>query len=247
MIRMQCLDRVRSTTRMVDRPTFQGGVTDLIGTTLETSDEAQAFLIEQAPNSILPVHFHFQQQFQLFVGGSGTIGKTPIAPLTLHYATPHSGYGPLTAKEDGIAYLTVRPLSDTGAWFLPDSRSELRTDLNKFQRHTAPQSLVTDAQLKQLTELTLETLLAPEDNGLAAWLMRLPPGASAQAPAATARHEGRFYVVTKGALRQNGDTLPALGTIHVPSGETIELTADADGAEVVVLQFPYNAQFVAQT
>lgn len=243
MLQMQCLDRVRQNQRTVDKPTFKGTVTDLIGSSLVTTNEPQAFLVEQTANWVLPVHFHREQQFQLFVGGSGLIGKSNLAPLTVHYASPHSGYGPLTSKEEGLAYLTLRPLSDTGAWYLPESRPELRTDIKKLQRHAAPETYVTDDELRQLRHIHEETLLQPDDTGLAAWLMRLPPNTNATPPVATANNEGRYYVVTKGQLHCENAVLPSLATLYAPTDKSPALTAGTDGAEVFILQFPYNSQF----
>ena len=245
MLKAQTLDNVRASGRTVDKPTFRGTVTDLIGSSLVTTKEPQAFLVEQSADWVLPVHFHREQQFQLFVGGSGLIGKTEIAPLTVHYASPHSGYGPLTSRADGIAYLTLRPLSDTGAYYLPESRPELRTDIKKVQKHAAPKSYVTEQELQQLTQAYVETLLQPDDTGLAAWLMRVPPNATATAPESVGNSEGRYYVVTKGTLQHNGTVLNALATLYSADTTPQALTAGGNGAEVIVLQFPYNAQFEA--
>src|SRR5678816_3651970 len=66
------------------------------------------FLVEQAPNVSLRTHFHRQNQFQIFVRGSGTIGRHPLGPLMVHYAGAYSGYGPLVAGPEGLAYFTLR-------------------------------------------------------------------------------------------------------------------------------------------
>ena len=51
-------------------------------------------LIEQPPHSVLVPHFHRQNQFQLFVEGSGSIGPSALSPLSIHYAGAYTGYGP---------------------------------------------------------------------------------------------------------------------------------------------------------
>ena len=44
------------------------------------------FLAEQPPDCEPLPHFHRQNQFQLFVEGSGLIGKEQIRPMTIHSA-----------------------------------------------------------------------------------------------------------------------------------------------------------------
>ena len=77
---------------------------------LETPDNPTlsptAFLVEQPPNTTLVPHFHKNNQFQLFVDGSGTIGRHPIGPVTVHYAGAFTGYGPLVSGSNGIKYFT---------------------------------------------------------------------------------------------------------------------------------------------
>src|ERR1700689_743042 len=45
-----------------------------------------AFLVEQDPGSTASAHYHQQDQFQLVVGGYGTLGLHDVRPLTVHFA-----------------------------------------------------------------------------------------------------------------------------------------------------------------
>lgn len=242
MIYQQTLARARPVFRTVNNPHFVGVVTDLINITtpLERDGDArpQAILVEQSANWTLPTHFHLQHQFQIFVAGGGTIGKHPIDALSVHYATPHTGYGPLISGDQGIAYFTLRARSDIGAWYLPESRPHLKIQLPKQQAHGA--SVTPTVVLSTLTVASEEVVITPQAGGLAAWLMRVPPQQTVTPPV-HAQGGGRFYVVTQGAMRLGGETLPLLSTVFVTADDGIAIVASDAGLDVLVLQFPAAA------
>lgn len=244
LILSQTLARAQPLRRAVDKPQFKGAVTDILGSSLRCSDNAdeptpQAFLVEQPPHWNLQTHFHQRHQFQVVVRGSGTLGRHPVAPFAIHYASAYSGYGPLLAGADGLSYLTLRVVSDTGAWYLPDSREHLKLRIPKQQVHAAP-SLAAE-QVHLLAEPQQEPLITQDEGGLAAWLLRLPAGTRAPAPAGSEAGGGRFYVVMEGSLLLPGDELEGLATVYLGRDEILELQAGARGAQVLVLQFPAAA------
>jgi hypothetical protein len=242
LIVQQTLARAHPARRDVVKPQFVGVVTDLIlPDNASPAPRPQAFLVEQTSNWTLPTHFHQEHQFQVFVAGGGSIGKTPIEPLSVHYASPHSGYGPLISGDGGISYFTLRAVGDTGAWYLPEQREHLLLRIKKQQAHAAPASQVNLEQLRTLPQPVQETLIEPHASGLAAWLVRLAAHQSNSAPTHSEASGGRFYVVTQGSLLSNGDELAALATIFVTSEERLELRSGKDGLEVLVLQFPAEA------
>ena len=239
MIRQQTLERSRPGRRRVDKPTFVGAVTDLIvPDDSAPAPRPQAFLVEQTANWTLPTHFHQEHQFQVFVAGGGTIGRNPVAKLAVHYASPHTGYGPLVSGAEGISYFTLRAVGDTGAWYLPEQREALLLRISKQQAHGQPGSSIEPQQLKTLNQPFQEVLIEPQEGGLAAWLVRLPADGRAEPPALAETGGGRFYVVTQGSLHNAGEELDALATAFVSSDEAFELRAGAAGLEVLVLQFP---------
>lgn len=242
MICQQTLERSRSTRRDVVKPTFVGAVTDLIvPDDSAPAPRPQAFLVEQSANWTLPTHFHQEHQFQVFVAGGGTIGRNPVERLAVHYASPHTGYGPLVSGGEGISYLTLRAVGDTGAWYLPEQRENLLLRIRKQQAHGMPASYMSAAELKALAQPVQETLIEPEASGLAAWLVRLPAHGHAPAPALAETGGGRFQVVTQGSLLSAGEELAALATVYVSCDETAGLQAGPEGLEVLVLQFPAAA------
>jgi hypothetical protein len=242
MIYTESLAHARSSSaRVVNKEQFVGVVTDLFDSDAQSGPRPQSFLVEQSANWTLPTHFHLQHQFQVFIAGSGSLGKTPIHPLTVHYASPHSGYGPLISEANGISYFTLRAMSDTGAWYLPEAREHLKTRIKKQQLHAEPTELITAEALKAWPAFSQESLLEMDAGGLAAWLLRLPPNTKIPAPEGQAFGGGRFYVVSKGSALINQAWMPAWSTAYVTPDETVDIQSGPEGLEMLVLQFPVAA------
>jgi len=216
---------------------FRGHITDVIGSLADPAERPQAFLVEQEPNWTLRTHYHLQHQFQLVVSGSGTLGRHELAPYTVHYTTPESGYGPIVSGEQGLWYYTIRGKGGRGAHYLPDSRADMRTGLAKAQATSRRAAPLSAAQLAGLSAQTSETLIEPDDSARAAWMLSIPPGASVALPAPAA-HGGRFHVVCEGTLEAGGRTVERLGMFHLAAGEDWQGRAGAGGLQLVVLQFP---------
>ena len=242
MILQQSLESSRPTYRRVELPHFRGAVIDFIEPPpSQDLPRPQAFLVQQDPHCTLPTHFHQEHQFQLFVGGGASLGQHVLRHLEVHYASPHSAYGPLTSDERGLEYLTLRAVSDQGAWILPNKRSDLLLRIPKMQKHAAPQITADLQTLQQLADPEQETLIAPEPGGPGAWIMRLPPLASAKAPAPSPGSAGRFHVLTCGQASTSEGSLQALAVIWSGPGEEIQIQAGQEGAEVVVMEYPEQA------
>ncbi len=241
MIHLQALDRGRLPRREVNKAQFIGQVTDLLLPDADApAPRPQAFLVEQIPHWALPVHFHDEHQFQVVVQGDGRLGTKPVRRLDVHYASPHSAYGPLVSGDQGIAYLTLRAVGDTGAWYLPEAR-ERNLRIPKVQAHGAPREPVDELALGSLPCPQADPLIALRDDGLAAWLVRLGPGQSAEPPDGAQAGGGRFLVVGHGTLELHGETLPPPGVAWVGAQDRLRLQAGPQGAAVVVVQFPREA------
>ncbi|MGS0743025.1 hypothetical protein ACVBEF_14510 [Glaciimonas sp. GG7] len=245
---MQTLAQALATTgrRTRQTPQFTGFITDLIVPNEDSVKGAntarpQAFLVEQTPDWTLPTHFHAQHQFQVFVAGSGSLGKHAVEQLGIHYASPYSAYGPLLSGAQGVSYLTLRLIGDTGAWYLPEARPHLPLRIKKQQVHAAPGATALTPALTTLDTALEEILITPEESGLAAWLIRLPPHQKIPAPACGAHNGGRFYVVTQGALLVDGMALTGLATLFVARDQVQDVEAGAAGLELLILQFPEAA------
>ncbi len=241
MMQQQTHARAIPGRRSVAKAQFVGTVTDFLVADPHRHPRPQAFLVEQSANWCLPTHFHLEHQFQVFVAGSATLGKSPVTTPSVHYASPHSAYGPLNSGAAGVSYFTLRLLSDDGAWYLPEARDKLKLRIPKRQAHGAPSVNLSPEQLTALPAPAQETLIEPEAGGLAAWIIRLPPNTSAAAPPPHALGAGRFYVVTQGALRANGEELPRLSTLFANPDDALDLVSGSGGLEAVIVQYPAEA------
>lgn len=188
----------------------------------------QAFLVHQAPGWVLPVHFHMQYQLQVVVGGGGTLGKHAVGPGSVHYATPQSAYGPLTAGPDGLEYFTLRVLTDKGAWYMPESRPMMEPGKRKEQA---------TGDYAEGDVPPASTLIALRPDGVGAWAYRANTGGAVRC-AHEATPAGRFHVVLRGTFRVAGHSLPRYGCLYwSPPDAPPEFEALEDGSELVVVQF----------
>jgi hypothetical protein len=196
-----------------------------------------AFLVEQDPGSTASSHYHQQDQFQLVVGGHGTMGLHDIGPVTVHFTGAHTAYGPIKASSDeGVWYFTLRNGFDPGARFMSkaENRAVLRTLPGRRHREAVAGPLAPPTT-------PTETLLGPEPDGMTAWRFALPPGAPVTGPD-PAEGRGQYWVVTAGSLVHDGADLPKLSCVFVyPDDATFEAAAGTEGVEVIAMQFPLHA------
>ena len=193
-----------------------------------------AFLVEQDPGSTAQAHFHQQDQFQLVVGGYGTMGTHEIRPVTVHFTGAHTAYGPIKASADeGVWYFTLRNGFDPGARFMtmPENRVALRTIQGRRHREAVAGPLAPPTA-------PTETLLGPEPDGMTAWRFALPAGTPVTGPDPVLGR-GQYWVVTAGSLTHAGEDLPAMSCAFVyPDDQPFQAVAGSDGVEVVAMQFP---------
>ena len=100
----------------------------------------------------------------------------------------------------------------------------------------------TAESLRVRRDATLDTIVELHDDGLAAWLLRLPPGANADWPAECGG-AGRHLMVAAGSLTCDGKTLPyeSLAFAH-PGKAGPDAHAGPDGADVLIMQYPQPDQ-----
>lgn len=196
----------------------------------------QAFLVENTPHRLLRTHFHDVDQFQVIVSGDGTLGKHGVRPYTVHFARAHTPYGPITAGDNGIGWLTLRARRDAeGAQFLPEKREQLEQapQRNPWQisQHPEFHDFYGDVCLTALPDVR-------DDRGLAAYSLRLKPNASTRAPDPS-ETGGQYVVVLRGSLVSEGREQHALTIGYVePEDGSLPLTAGPEGLDVLVLNFP---------
>lgn len=240
MIRAETLDAARSSRLEIRNPEFGGAITYFFESPGEPPPAPQAFLVEQNPGIVLRPHFHPQHQFQVVADGEATLGRHALTPFSVHYTSPESGYGPIVSGPHGLSYLTLRAVTCKGAHYLPESRGQMHAGLAKQQITVEAPAISHAAALRSRSKAMCEVLIAPHDSGLAAWLLRVPPGGKVRAP--SIKGGGRFHVVVAGAMLLGDKRYPRLSPVFVSANERkFSASADEEGLEVMVLQFPVDA------
>ena len=196
-----------------------------------------AYLIEQSPDSFALSHFHHNAEFQIIVGGDGLFGRRPVRPFMVHYAGQQTGYGPLAAGPQGLVYLTLRPVTEFGIWYLPESRDVMDPRIPRGQVH----SDVLPARAAGVAATISSEVIAARGDGLAAWRVQAPAGARVTLPS----HPGGggcFHVVIGGNMTVAGERFGHLGTVWTGAQEAPPgLVAGGTGLDLLVMQFPGNA------
>lgn len=193
------------------------------------------FLAEQPANYKLMPHFHRQNQFQLFVAGSGSLGPQPVNPVTVHYAGAYTGYGPVLSGPEGLQYFTIRPVFDTGFISTTEAREKM---VRGPKRHAqaALGSAWPEHRLALLQQVEDSFAIAP-DRGLAVQQVRLPPHASWPLRAVSGS-VGQFVFVLSGSASIAGEALAPWESAFVGAQDVAEARAGAKGAELVALHCP---------
>lgn len=209
----------------------------------ETNDNGlpQGFLVYQPPNSVTPPHFHETNQFQVFVDGSGWMGKRAAAPLTVQYVNAHTPYGPIEAGDDGVHYFTLRQRWDPGAKYMPASRDRLVKG-NQRMCIVGNIPISTDDERMARSEAASDGIIAPEADGLAAHICRVGPNHVIDLPD-PALGGGLYLIVASGSVLHGADELDRWSTFYVtPDERAPELRAGQSGLDLLVLQFPRATQ-----
>jgi hypothetical protein len=211
-------------------------VTQYFGARGQDCEEPSAFLVEYrpVPGGAISPHFHKVAQFQVVIGGDGRIGKVPVPPISFQYADPSTPYGPIAPADEqrGIDFLTLRPITRAGLWWMPGNHHELEGRLRRNRAGTVS----ADAPLPS-SGAEREDMIQGDDDGLAGYVVRLGPGAE-ELIEAPPRSAGQYHLVTRGTIAHEDRELDRMSLLFVDAGESVTLSTGADGGEVLVMQFP---------
>lgn len=200
----------------------------------------QAFLVEQEPGAVVHPHFHYVDQFQVAVAGDGTLGRHAVGPVTVHFSSACTAYGPITPGEAGLKYFTLRASADgTGAQFIPASRERMRPG----PRRNLVLGPIQPAPASEYVARTASSLevVASEPDGLEVLVFRLAPGARVTTPD-PAKGGGQSMIVLAGELRCLGKSLEPLSAMFVrPEEDALYLRTGEEGADLLILQYPRAA------
>lgn len=216
--------------------------TQYIGTrTREIGLEPQAFLAEMGANGLVVPHFHEVNQFQVLIAGSGSLGRSPITTIALHYADNHTAYGPIQAGPAGLSFFTIRAQSDSRPVYLhsPDYKSFLKPSKRRYLLATDI-VLSTEPVLQHRTEVALESLLKDADfsDGLGVYMLRLGADMKAAGPDPKTT-SCQYYLVVGGSLEYQDTTYRPWSLAFVkPDEQPLMACAGPLGLEALVLNFP---------
>lgn len=204
------------------------------------ADAPQAFMVEMGTDQPpLGTHFHVVDQFQVIPRGSGRLGRHAIGPGSVHYADRLTPYGLLAAGRDGLAYVTLRSTTDTGAYYMPGRRDDLQAGLAAASRPAEARRNLTFELHDNGSGAPGDQTLVEADDGLRVSRLLLAPSESrAVAPVGGS---GAYLVVLAGTVAGEPDTgadhgVGALRWVG-PGGRPI-VTAGPVGAVIAFLQLP---------
>jgi len=193
------------------------------------------FLVEQSPGVSLRTHFHRNNQFQVVVRGDGRIGPHPLRAGAIHYAGAYSGYGPIVAGADGIAYFTIRAVHETGSLTMTEHRDAMRHG-PKRQLYGQPVTPLADETLALLADSACDTAIAAQPDGVAARVHRLRPQDRLDGLIAPSGSAGLFGLVLAGAVSVDGGGLTRWQSLYLAPGEPAPaVTAGPAGAQLACL------------
>ena len=197
-------------------------------------------LIEQPSDFEFMPHFHRQNQFQVFVDGSGSLGRQTLAPVVVHYAGAFTGYGPLIAGPQGITYFTLRPVCESG--FIPlAQRQEHMIAGPKRHAHSESIPVATLAEMQTWTRTHEEFVIALSKDGLGARLVNLPSQASFECTHPVGS-QGQFIFVLQGSALTAGYSLGVWEQMYVTQDEAMpQIIAGEQGVQFLCLSVPIKA------
>ncbi len=177
-------------------------------------------------------HFHFQDQFQLFMDKPGMrLVRTGLYPFAIQYADACSPYGPITG-EQGLEFFVFRLQPDRGAFVMPESRALLT---GKPGRNVVA---CLQPASGDVTVTGVEPLIAPHSDGLAVYGLTARPDSTLIAPDPGAGG-GQYILIVEGSIVQGKEELPARSVLFVSPDETpLALTAGKKGMRAALLQYP---------
>lgn len=188
-----------------------------------------AFLVEQDPGVTVHAHFHQADQFQVMVEGAGRLGTHDVEPISVHFGSAFSPYGPIRADAAGLHYFTLRNGWDPGARYMPGARAELP--------RPRPYRMVLSQISPDEAERGRSAVLGPEADGLGAWRWHLTEGDAFEGPE-PASGRGQFWLVLDGNLECEA-TLGRRSCLFVrPEEQAFQGRAGAGGVDLLALQFP---------
>jgi hypothetical protein len=225
-----------------DKPTLSASpvVRDYFGSSTERVAGPQAFLIETyPPNSKTAAHFHSTDQFQIFFPAQGAYyQRTDIRSPLVHYSDAYTTYGPFGSGEAPMSLYTLRRQASQITGYMPKDRDKLvRRGWRNIHVDLGP-------ELEQRAvpgTSRVSTLIEPQDDGLAAYLVSAGPNtAEAEPPPNHEQATAQYLYVLDGQLvlgdRPYGPRSLGWRTLDAPL--PVLASSEESGFTLLILQFP---------
>jgi len=215
---------------------------DYFGQTSPFHFGPEAFLGDLGPNRSTRNHFHPVDSFQLFWGAPGSeFEGRDIPKYLLHYSDAYGVYGGFSTTDSRIQCFTLRPVPSAFTAYMSDpEQREFVLGRRNYDANIEP--LLADA-LPSDGKVITHTLMSPERDGLAAYLLTMGPEAEIPAELVSSPDSSGSYVcVLEGELEWDGVGYGprALGWLP-PGGKLPALrpSRDAEGPlRLVAMHFP---------
>lgn len=202
----------------------------------------QVFRIDMPSEKIVKSHFHAVDQYQVFVSGSGNLGRNAIPTLCVHYVDHHTGYGPIVAGVGGFSYFTFRARTDSGAVYLETPGYRERLKPSKKRHHSVSNIVLSiDPVMAAREVVQAETVISAEEDGLCSVLLRAGAGMTVTCPDPQGSG-GQFVFVVNGDLMVDDNLYPQYSVIWVDANDAaLRCQAGPNGTEALILQFPADS------
>jgi hypothetical protein len=219
--------------RYLDEPsnTF---VTNFFGRQSVAAQGPQGFLVEIPPDYHAEPHFHGVNQFQLFVSGSGLLGRRPVGPGDYHYADAWTTYGPIISGPMGLVWFTLRQTGYVGRHYMPGSQA-LLDHYKPSRRRGRGRRLGRSASASEMGS----SELLHDPDGLAVYRLTVIPGQEVPGPSLGGNHGGAYIVVLDGAVLIGATRFDRRSCLYLDPGQALaQLYGGNLGADLMFMSFP---------
>lgn len=207
----------------------------------------QLLLVEQlVPGSTVLAHYHSVDQFQVFLDGSGKLGRHDINPISIHYTNRYTGYGPIVAGPSGVSYYVLRPEFDqlvTGQYLhIPELREKLKRQPGRKRSIIVSRLPVkTLGELSRLSAPVSERVIDAEsdkhDAGMFADVLSMGPDMSYTGPDPQTGG-GQVFLLLQGSMRCNDTSYAVRSALALTREEkAVTLSSGDTGLQALVLQY----------
>jgi hypothetical protein len=199
-----------------------------------THDEApMGYLVTMPSHCEGRAHLHAQDQFQVFYPSAGSFYKgTPIDCVIMHYVDAYTVYGPFHSADEPLEFFTLRARHNDLTAYMPEGRDQAA---HRKTRHFMV-SLSAQWTPSAPWSINISELIAPEADGLAAFVVEAGPDAEITLPDSPG-DSPRYVLVLNGSVVGAKDSGQALRYEPRRTREDM-VTAGTGGVRLITFHYP---------